>query len=339
MRFHLIGLLRVAAVTWLFMPRAAGAETIIAAVGDSITAGDWPSKLGARLGDGYRVNNYGNPGTTLLKKGDAPYWDFQQFKDSHSVAADIVVIMLGTNDSKPQNWVHQAEFAPDYEALIDSYRALPSQPRVLINLPPPAGNNAFGIRGDVIENDVLPLVRAVASKKGTGLVDVFSAFGGHAFDTSLYLGPQDNVHPNPDGAQRIADTVYAAIIAPPPDAVGGQAGAGGAAGSGGTSAATGASGAPAAGVSNSGAGGAMTAGTSPGGAGGSGGTMVPAAAMSAAAGQSSQPPAILPTIAPSEAGCACRSNAQRTGGTTAHSWLSLFWLAWARRRGRTRAGA
>lgn len=333
MRSHLIGLLRAAAVTWLFIPRTAGAETIVAAVGDSITAGDWPSKLGARLGDGYRVNNYGNPGTTLLKKGDAPYWNFQQFKDSHSVAADIVVIMLGTNDSKPQNWIYQSEFGPDYEALIDSYRALPSQPRVLINLPPPAGKNAFGIRGEVIENEVLPLVRAVASKKGTGLIDVFSAFGGHAFDPSLYLSPEDNVHPNPAGAQRIADTVYAAIIAPPPDAVGGQAGAGGAAGSGSASAG---SGAPAQEVSNSGAGGTMTAGTSPGGAGGSGGTTVPSAATNASAGQSSQPRATLPTIAPSEAGCACRSNAQRAGGATAHGWLSLFWLAWARRRGRAR---
>jgi lysophospholipase L1-like esterase len=206
--------------SFLLGARAAHAATIVACVGDSITAGGWPAKLGALLGNGYTVNNYGVSGTTLLKNGDSPYWNTQQFTDSHTVGPNIVVIMLGTNDSKPQNWSHKAEFAGDYEALVDSYSALGSHPRIFLNLCPPAGTNGFGISGTIIENEVLPLVRQTAAKKGTGLIDIFDAFGGHNFDPSLYGSTADQVHPNDQGAQKIADTVYAAITAAPDAGVG-----------------------------------------------------------------------------------------------------------------------
>ena len=136
-----------------------------------------PASSGRFLGNAYTTNNYGVSGTTLLKKGDVPYWNTQQFTDSHTVNPNIVVIMLGTNDSKPQNWgTHSGEYATDYEALIDSYTVLASHPRIFLNLPPPAGTNGFGISGTIIENEILPLVRQTATKKGTGLIDIFSAF-------------------------------------------------------------------------------------------------------------------------------------------------------------------
>jgi MYXO-CTERM domain-containing protein len=204
------------AMACLFATRLAHAATIVACVGDSITAGAWPGKLGTLLGSNYTVNNYGVSGTTLLKNGDFPYWNTGQFTQSHTVMPNIVVIMLGTNDSKPQNWdTHKGEYAGDYEALIDSYTVLASKPRIFLNLPPPAGTNGFNISGTIIENEILPLVRQTAIKKGVGLIDVFSAFGGHNFDPSLYGSTTDQVHPGDKGAQRIADTVYAALIAPP----------------------------------------------------------------------------------------------------------------------------
>ena len=45
--------------------------------------------------------------------------------------ADIVVIMLGTNDAKANNWKLAAEyFRADYAALIEVFRAMASSPRV-----------------------------------------------------------------------------------------------------------------------------------------------------------------------------------------------------------------
>ena len=62
----------------------------------------------------------------------------------------------------------------------------------------------------------MPLIRQVAAAKGVAVVDVFSAFGGHNFDPTLYGSAGDQVHPNTTtGGQRIADTVYAALKAAP----------------------------------------------------------------------------------------------------------------------------
>src|SRR5450432_26820 len=197
--------------------RALAAPLEVACVGDSITQNSgWSDKLGAKLGASYTSTNDGLSGTTLLKNGDNPYWTSQQYKDSHAANPDIVVIMLGTNDSKPFNWnPHKGEFVGDYEALVDSYATLPSHPKIYLNLCPPAGTNGYQIDGTVIENEIIPARREVARAKGLPTIDVFDAFGGHTLDPSLYGSAADLVHPNAKGAQVIADTVYAALIAAP----------------------------------------------------------------------------------------------------------------------------
>ena len=134
--------------------------------------------------------------------------------------------MLGTNDSKPFNWnAHKGEFVGDYEALVDTYAALPSHPKIYLNLCPPAGTNGYQIVGSVIENEVIPDIKQVAAAKALPTIDVFTAFGGHNLDQSLYGSTADLVHPNGKGAQVIADTVYAALTAPPSDGGAGASGA------------------------------------------------------------------------------------------------------------------
>jgi lysophospholipase L1-like esterase len=199
---------------------ARAAPIKVAGVGDSITQlSQWPQKLGTLLGAGYAATNYGVSGTTLLKKGDSPYWSTTAFTQSHADNPDIVVIMLGTNDSKPFNWnAHEAEFVGDYEALIDSYTALPSHPKVYLNLCPPAGTNGYMIDGTVIANEILPLIKQIATAKGVSTIDVYDAFGGAHLDPSLYGSATDLVHPNDKGGMVIAQTVYAALTSPPPDA-------------------------------------------------------------------------------------------------------------------------
>ncbi len=199
---------------------ARAAPIKVAGVGDSITQlSQWPQKLGALLGAGYAATNYGVSGTTLLKKGDSPYWSTTAFTQSHTDNPDIVVIMLGTNDSKPFNWnAHKGDFVGDYEALIDSYTALPSHPKVYLNLCPPAGTNGYMIDGTVIANEILPLIKQVATARGVPTIDVYDAFGGAQLDASLYGSAADLVHPNDKGGMVIAQTVYAALTAPGPDA-------------------------------------------------------------------------------------------------------------------------
>ncbi len=192
------------------------ATTKVACVGDSITQfSGWCEDLGARLGSAYATKNFGVSGTTLLKAGDSSYWTSAQFAPSHEFAPDILIIMLGTNDSKPQNWTppNAARFLADYEELIGSYARLASRPRIWVVLPPPAGPNVHAISGEVIEHEQLPRIRQVASAKDAGVIDVFGAFGGRNFDATLF-DATDLVHPNARGARVIADAVYAALTRP-----------------------------------------------------------------------------------------------------------------------------
>src|SRR2546427_157899 len=92
----------------------------VACVGDSITYGSgvagretnsYPAVLGRCLGPRFEVRNFGVSGATLLKQGDKPYWNLPAFQDVSEFQPNAIVLKLGTNDSKPQNWAHKAEFA------------------------------------------------------------------------------------------------------------------------------------------------------------------------------------------------------------------------------------
>jgi hypothetical protein len=153
-----------------------------------------------------------------LKKGDKPYWNDAQLSASDSFDADVVVVMLGTNDAKPQNWSHQADFTGDYDSMIDHYRGLGAL--VYVALPPPvASPGNFQIDPDVLNTQIVPLIRQIATVANAPTIDVYQAFN----DKTNLLS--DTVHPNADGAKLIAQTVQAALQ---------QGGYGGYAGTGGT---------------------------------------------------------------------------------------------------------
>ena len=70
--------------------------------------------LGDLLGKGYTVRNYGVKWRTLLKNGDRPYWKLGAFKQATDFGPNVVILKLGTNDTKPQNWgKHGKEYQAD----------------------------------------------------------------------------------------------------------------------------------------------------------------------------------------------------------------------------------
>ena len=192
------------------------APVLVACVGDSITQGmgadpglDWPSQLWNLLdADKWTVKNFGLWGCTVLKKGDKPYWDQQVFKDSHAANPDVVIIMLGTNDTKPQNWAHHEELSGDYKALIDSYKSLPSNPHIYICLPPPGPPpGKWGIN----EPDLLleiPILTKLAADENADLIDMHTPLVGQNMQP-------DTVHPNDFGAGVIARAAFAALTGHP----------------------------------------------------------------------------------------------------------------------------
>lgn len=213
---------------------AAGAASAqnkkVACIGDSITAPPtgWCSYMGMELGSGYTAQTFGVSATTLLKNvGQPAYSTSNQYKPSHDFAPNIVVIMLGTNDSMPRNWnAGKDHFVADYEELIDSYTSLASKPTVFLNTVPPAtDDNMFSISGMTIEKEINPLVKQVAMNKMCPVVDVWEALDGDP----AKLGSFDGVHPGNEGAMIIGKAVAKAILSP--SIPGGSAGMGGSAGS------------------------------------------------------------------------------------------------------------
>lgn len=187
-------------------------KTKVACVGNSITEGagieagkNYPEQLQTLLGDTYEVKNYGIGGRTLLKKGDYPYWKEAKYQEILLWQPDVVVIKLGTNDSKPQNWQHKADFEKDYVKFIKSFKKLPNRPKVYICKPMPAYRENFNIRPAVISDEMLPLIEKIAKKTKVPVIDLYTPMLGQEATAP------DGIHPNAEGDAILAQEVFKAI--------------------------------------------------------------------------------------------------------------------------------
>ncbi|HWR72291.1 MAG TPA: GDSL-type esterase/lipase family protein [Nitrospirota bacterium] len=191
-------------------------ETIrVACVGDSITRGtgiegrlvnSYPSQLGGLLGKGWLVRNFGVNNATVLKRGFLPYWATQELVDALAFLPHVVVIKLGTNDARPWNWRYKNEYVRDYLALIGSFQALESRPRIWLCTLAPAYRGKDGGTDRVIQEEVIPRIREIGRKTGLPVIDLNTPLLGRE---DLF---PDSVHPDERGARVIAETVYEAIV-------------------------------------------------------------------------------------------------------------------------------
>jgi acyl-CoA thioesterase-1 len=185
----------------------------IACVGNSITQGpgrdnpdSYPLQMQAILGDTYLVKNFGVSGRTLLKKGDFPYWNEPQFQEVKDFAPDILVIMLGTNDSKPQNWAHKGDFRKDYLDMIAAFRQhMPVDGKVYVIMPVPVTKDNFEITADVMNNEQRMMIMDIAQSSASELIDLYTPL----MDKADLL--PDGVHPNKEGLGIMAAVVARAI--------------------------------------------------------------------------------------------------------------------------------
>ncbi|MBM3435723.1 MAG: hypothetical protein FJY07_05845 [Bacteroidetes bacterium] len=188
-------------------------EIKVACVGDSITEGwglaeqsksAYPVMLDYYLGKGYAVLNCGRSAATLLKKGDLPYWDCKEFYDVFTYEPDIIVIMLGTNDTKPQNWNH-AGFIKDYQSLIDTFNTIASKPEIYICLPVPVFKTSWGINDSTITRAIIPILKETARINNLPVIDLY-----HSMIEQRINFP-DNIHPNEVAADKMALIVSSEI--------------------------------------------------------------------------------------------------------------------------------
>lgn len=188
----------------------------IACVGDSITYGtylenpkaeSYPTQLQKLLGEQAVVGNFGLSGATLSLHAEESYVKSDTFKNSLAFQADIVCIMLGTNDSQDAYQQNQTAFLADLKQLLSIYTQLPTKPHVYIITP----CSTFRINGeaDLVRgmhqayiNDVSAWIRAYADEEAIDLIDMHML----TKDRPHYF-VQDGVHPNKKGALYLATCI------------------------------------------------------------------------------------------------------------------------------------
>lgn len=205
---------------------SAMAETNVACVGNSITEGygiwadkKYPDHLQEMLGNDYAVTNFGVSSMTFagekIKGGDnnSSYWKTEKFKAALASSPNIVIIELGTNDSKyfmesegaNYNYLYgqceKTQLYADYEALIDTFAHLPTNPEIYATLQPYSNNVGWAIMDTAIVSQINPIIKETAVKKGVNIIDLHTLFQTPAW----FL--DDSVHPNATGAQELAKIV------------------------------------------------------------------------------------------------------------------------------------
>ena len=189
----------------------------VACIGNSVTYGyghhnpkatSYPTRLGQMLGSDYEVRNFGHSGATLLNHGHRPYTQQQAFHDALAFVPDKAIIHLGLNDTDPRNWPnYRDEFIPDYLGLIDTLRAVNPKVEVWICRMTPIfhGHRRFKSGTRDWHAQIQEAIEEVAHLAGVHLIDLHKP---------LYHRPDlfaDALHPNIEGAEILAQTVYSAM--------------------------------------------------------------------------------------------------------------------------------
>ena len=188
----------------------------VACIGDSITHGstsddenrfNYPAYLQRLLGYDYYVEKYGAPGFSMTSTDTYAYLNHGGlYKPSLNAKADVVIIMLGTNDSnRDQAWGadSSARFEEGYRNLLNAIKEKnANMTYFMMNCPVYSGGAQFGSR----------TVRDLQKKLTNTLIG--EGWDLHFFDMYTYTKDvvtiqnfPDGLHPGDKGYVLLADGV------------------------------------------------------------------------------------------------------------------------------------
>ena len=192
----------------------------ITCAGDSLTYGSgvlktreldsYPAQLQTALGTGYLVSNYGLRNATAAATGDLPYIQSEQYKESLKSKPDIVILMLGTNDTKTYNW-NPEDYRAGLMELVRSYQNLESQPKVYLMRSPYCfsidgkEHAEYEVQETIVNGELGDIIASVAKETEVDVIDLYSVTEGKE---NLYT---DGIHFKAKGYTLITDAVLDAI--------------------------------------------------------------------------------------------------------------------------------
>ena len=197
----------------------------VACLGDSITRGDasheglvrgaprkagrgnFPLALGAALGKGFEVRNFGHGGATATRGNALSYEKLREYAAARKFAPNVALWMLGTNDSKDWN---ATRYVRDFSRAVARLSAEGAVAHVVLS-PPPVLDRRFGIVPAVVTGLVPEAARAVAAASGAAFFDLGRRFAERsgcttAFDEDVCRSHfvEDGIHTSERGAALIA---------------------------------------------------------------------------------------------------------------------------------------
>lgn len=203
--------------------KAKDGQIKVACVGDSITYGmsviNWfkntyPAQLGDMLGDDYHVLNFGFSAKTAQENNVESYRATKLYEKSKKYQPDIVILMLGSNDSKPYNFTDgKADFKQAMKELIEIYQGLESSPEIILATVNSGfyvhgakeGDYMYDINGENI-NIINEAIKELADEYNLTLVDTYAITKDHPEWYKL-----DGIHPDKNGQTAMAEAFYEAV--------------------------------------------------------------------------------------------------------------------------------
>jgi len=192
-----------------------GPTYTVCCAGDSLTFGlmsddpatqSYPSVMAGITEGGIRfvTENYGLSGACVDPDDSymfaLPYTASAEYAASMETQAEIVLVMLGTNDAfwSPNRDV----FEENFTALLQTYLNLPQAPQVVVVLPPHVFFEMGGIDYNDNLEELLVKERAVAETLGLPVIDA------HSFNEGQSEMFVDGIHFTVEGYALLADTIY-----------------------------------------------------------------------------------------------------------------------------------
>lgn len=204
-------------IMWPKIMKIGSGPVHVSCVGDSITFGQgvfmhrrqwsYQAFLSELLGTEYTFINYGLTNRTLLPVGKDYYFKEKVGKTAWNTKADILIFMLGTNDSKRILW-DEALFETEYIRVIGHYQQMQCFKQIYIMIPPRVFDGHPGKKDCnplTVKENVAPAVRRVAENCGVELIDLYALTENHR------EWFPDKLHPNRDGNRAIAEEIAAHI--------------------------------------------------------------------------------------------------------------------------------
>lgn len=206
-------------IMWPKIMKIGNGPIHVSCVGDSITFGlgvfmhrkqwSYQAFLAELLGGEYTFFNYGLTDRTLLPVGNSYYFKEKIGRIAWDAKADILIFMLGSNDSKLIHW-DEAQFEKEYMDVIEHYKQMQCFKQIYIMIPPRIFNHHPGKNGCntvVVETSIAPVIRRVAAACEVTLIDLYALTCNHE------EWFPDKLHPNKEGNRAIAEEIAKHILA------------------------------------------------------------------------------------------------------------------------------